>query len=70
MDNEKQIIEAATNGTTAHINVSLDEDSKSLYAAGPSSLEPVDTALASSSSGVLVPQTGVVWEDIMKTIRL
>lgn len=65
----EQIESGEAHGTTRNVCIVLDEDSKSLYAAGPTIRESVDVG-GSSSSGRSMPRPVAVWEDIVRTIRL
>ncbi len=59
-----------TDGTTADIDMTLDEDSKSLYAAGHRNFDPTEDLGSHSSDSGRQPQEITAWEDVVKTLRL
>lgn len=59
-----------TDGTTTDFDMTLDEDSKSLYAAGPTNFEPTEDLGSHSSDSGQHPQEVTSWEDVVETLRL
>ena len=59
-----------TDGTTTNFNMTLDEDSKSLYEAGPTNFEPTEDLGSHSSDSGRHPQEVTAWEEVVETLRL
>lgn len=71
MPNDQAIIYGSeTHGTSANVNIVLDEDSKSLYSAGCPNRDLARVPPSSSSSGQAGSPTVTPWEEVLKTIRL
>ena len=59
-----------TEGTTKVLDMTLDEDSKSLYAAGPTNFEPTEGVGSHSSDNARESQDVTAWEDVVQILRL